>query len=182
MTNFPPHAQDRSLDAIRQMLGEDGGSSLYGLQILRRIVAINGAYEALLADELEDVGLTPHRWRVLLRIWIEEQTGGAGIHPTQLSRAQQLSKNTISEHLRALEELGLVEREVDTEDRRQFKIHLTDVGRTLVQRTAPGHIRYLNTLLDGLDKSEVLAIEESLCKLHAGLLTKLQRSLCAVQS
>lgn len=182
MTNsqLPPY--ERGLEAIRQTLGDDTDTGIQGLQVLRLIIAVNGAYEALLADELDGVGLTPHRWRVLLRIWIEEQTGGAGVHPTQLSRAQQLSKNTISEHLRALEELGLVERELDTVDRRQFKIHLTPHGRALVQRTTPGHIRYLNTLLDGMNESEVLTLEESLRKLHAGLLIKLQGPVCTVQA
>ncbi len=55
--------------------------------------------------------LSPHRWRVLFRIWLEEQQGFLTVNPTQLSRAHQVSKNTISDHLRALEDGGLIARE-----------------------------------------------------------------------
>jgi DNA-binding MarR family transcriptional regulator len=182
MTNFQATTHDRGLDAIRRIMGDDSDDqALRGLKILRLVRAVNGAYDALLIDGLGDVQLSPHRWRVLLRIWLEEQSGCAGVHPTQLSKAQQLSKNTISEHLRALEEAGLVSREVDVDDRRQFKIHLTEAGRALVQRSTPGHIRFLNTLLDGLSASDVHAVEESLEMLHASLLSKARGACCAAQ-
>jgi DNA-binding MarR family transcriptional regulator len=100
---------------------------------------------------------------------MEERCGTSAVSPTQLSKAQNVSKNTISAHLRALEEQGLIIRELDAADRRQFRIRLSDAGRTLVRASIPGHIEFMNDLLAGLDADEVAQLQ--------GLLEKLIRSL-----
>ena len=61
--------------------------------------------------------------------------------PTHLSRCQSVSKNTISSLIGGLEEQGLVERELDRDDKRVFRIHLTDAGRQAVRRPRPSTSR-----------------------------------------
>lgn len=117
-----------------------------------------------------DLDLSVPRWRLLLRLLIEEQLGNLeGLNPTVLSHSQQVSKNTISALLRGLEEKGLIQRNLDPQDLRYFRIQLTQAGRELILATAPRRIESLNRLLAGLSSEELVQL--------TGLLEKLQRSL-----
>ena len=169
MTNSTEATVAGTADPIPQLLAQIGVPDVRGVEILRLVRLVNNTYESILSDCLGEAPLTFHRWRVLLRIWMEEQTGHQGVNPTHLSRTQQLSKNTISDHLRALEAAGLIDRELDESDRRQFKIQLTDTGRQLIQRTTPEHVGFLNRLLDGLSPAEVEEMTRSLQQLYVAL-------------
>ena len=85
-------------------------------------------------------------------------------------RSQRLSKNTISAHLRHLEEQGLIEREIDPDDLRTFRIQLSEEGRRLMNESLPVHIRFLNRLSDSLTAEEIEQTEILLGKLHDSLL------------
>jgi DNA-binding MarR family transcriptional regulator len=82
-----------------------------------------------------------------------------------------VSKNTISALLRGLEEQGLIQRTLDPQDRRLFRIRLSDYGRQVVQKEAPQRIRYLNKLASGISPEEQ--------ELLINLLAKLYRSISA---
>lgn len=153
------------------MLAEQGIHELAGVSLKRMVHVVNSALDQALAAYTRSQSLSEPRWRLLFRLMLEEQHGVAWVNPTQLSRAQAVSKNTISAHLRALEEQGLIERAVDPDDLRQFRIRLTDAGRQLVDETMPAHIAYMNELVGGLSPAEV----EQLHFLLGKLLTSLVR-------
>lgn len=120
----------------------------------------------------EDVAISGPRWRLLMRLFMEERMGNAaGITPTELSQSQRVSKNTISALLRGLESQGFIQRSLDPADLRAFRIRLTDSGREYLRCMAPGRIQSVNQLLSGLDEQE----QEQLI----ALLEKLRRSLAA---
>ncbi len=105
-----------------------------------------------------------------MRLHFEEARGNcAGITPTALSRVQSVSKNTISALLRGLEEQGLVQRTLDPTDRRLFRIQLTAHGRELVRREAPGRVRHLNRLAQGLTEPERQELTDLLWKLFSSI-------------
>ena len=156
-------------DRMAELLAASGVNGLQGVEVLRLVRAVNNAYDSLLTDAMRDGPVTPPRWRILLRLWLEEQMGQSAVNPTHLSRTQQVSKNTISEHLRALEEAGLVERELDRSDRRQFKIRLTEKGRAVVQECTPGHVQRLNDFIACLTPQESDQLAVLLNKLHTAL-------------
>ncbi len=164
-TSLPHPVAER----MTELLAQSGVSGLQGVEVLRLVRAVNNAYDSLLSDAMRDGPVTPPRWRILLRLWLEEQTGQSAVNPTHLSRTQQVSKNTISEHLRALEEAGLIERELDESDRRQFKIRLTERGRVVVQSSTPGHVQRLNDLIACLTPQESEQLVTLLSKLHDAL-------------
>ena len=93
----------------------------------------------------------------------------AGVTPTHLSRIRNVSKNTISALLRGLEEQGLIERALDPEDRRGFRIRLTEAGRDLVRSTSPQHLARLNLLASGLTPDEQRQLVELVRKLYRSL-------------
>lgn len=157
--------------AVREMAHHLAGPvDVAGVEIVRLVRLVGNLYDAKVDDALREQGLSGPRWGLLLRMMAEEQRGHAGgMSPTQLSRCQSVSKNTISSLIGGLEEQGLVERELDRADKRMFRIRLTEAGRAAVRATAPDHLAYLNTLVGGLSGEER--------ELLIGLLEKLRASL-----
>ncbi len=155
--------------AIRDTVGDvDTG----GLELARLVKMVANLYDVMNDEHLRAADLSGPRLRLLMRLWAEEAHGiTQGTAPTYLSRSQNVSKNTISALLRGLEDQGLIERTLCTEDRRSFRIHLTDAGRRLVQATAPDYLAFLNHLAAGLTAPERQQL--------IGLLQKLYRSLAA---
>jgi len=154
---------------LEQLLADAGVEGTHGFEMVRLVSMVDSAYDRLLNEATRHEPISAPRWRILLWLWIEEQMGCGAVNPTRLSRAQQLSKNTISDHLRTLEEDGLIERELDQNDRRQFRIHLTDAGRALVHELTPTHAQRLNRVLSPLTAAEVTQLQHLLGKLHATL-------------
>lgn len=166
---------------LDKLLADAGVAGAHGFEVLRLVRAVDHIYDRLLYEVTRDGPVTVPRWRILLRLWIEEQLGQGAVNPTHLSRTQQVAKNTISDHLRALEESGLIERELDQEDRRQFKIHLTEAGRAIVQEYTPVHARYLNQPLACFAPQEIAQLQQLLSKLHTALLAEIGGCPCAVE-
>jgi DNA-binding MarR family transcriptional regulator len=169
MTNETVPSRAASLSLFRELLAEEGISELHGVELVRLIHRIANTYESITSERMSGDNLSEPRWHLLIRLWIMERLGAPCVRPTQLSKSQQVSKNTISAHLRALEEQGLIERELDRKDRRQFRIRLSDRGRALVQAATPGHVRYLNGLTADLTPAEIDQLLELLHRLHRSL-------------
>ena len=116
----------------------------------------------------EDLDISGPRWRLLMRLLIEEEVGsGTGLTPTVISQSQRVSKNTISALLRGLEAQGLIQRTLDSTDLRAFRIQLTPTGRDYLRKTAPERIQNLNRLLSGLDLAEQEQLTRLLEKLQS---------------
>jgi DNA-binding MarR family transcriptional regulator len=161
--------QDHVREHVRELTGleDTSGIELFGLMRMMMNLC-----EAIETQHLSDSDLSGPRWGLLLRLVAEEQHGGMdGITPSSLSRFQRVSRNTISALLRGLEKQGLIQRALDRDDRRRFRIQLTAAGRQLVNSTAPKRIEHLNHMVSGLSRSE----REQLI----ALLSKLYRSLQA---
>jgi len=154
---------------LQQMLAEQGVTDFHGIELMRRVRMVNNAYDAMLGEKLRTSPVTPSQWRVLSYIWTADAFGRSGVQPTWLSRVLALSKNTISDHLRSLEDMGLIERALSTADRRQFHIRLTAAGTEMVRRLSPDHANALNQLAEGLDRTEVDQLVHLLDKLCASI-------------
>jgi DNA-binding MarR family transcriptional regulator len=154
---------------FRRLLAEHGITATHGVDLMRLIRMLANAYDVLLEAQMRDENLSIPRWRLLIHLYAAEQSGEASVSPTRLSHVQNVSKNTISALLRSLEEDGLIERELDPEDRRQFRIRLSTAGRALIRRTTPHHVRYLNALVADLDPEEIGQLQILLEKLYASL-------------
>lgn len=160
----PSHRQH-----FQQLMAAHGITQTHGVDVLRMISMLANVYDVIVQAHLRQENLSAPRWRLLLHLYAAELRGEAAVSPTQLSRFQNVTKNTISSLLRSLEEDGLIERELDRHDRRQFHIRLSNAGRELIRSSTPGHITYLNHLVSDLTPAEI----DQLC----ALLEKLHRSL-----
>lgn len=172
MTNSAPNPSPAAGSQIfHQILREHGLTDLHGVDMLRLVHQLANTYENITSEHMRGSGLSEPRWRLLMRLLIAERLGAPSVHPTQLSKTQHVSKNTISSHLRTLEEDGLIARELDSEDRRQFRIRLSPAGRALVLQATPQFVTLLNRLASGLSTIEVEQLQQLLQKLHQSMLT-----------
>lgn len=147
-----------------------GREDLQGLEISWLIRRLANAYESCHERHMADCDLSGPRLGLLMRLELEERRGNQnGVRPTELSLNQRVSRNTISALLSGLEERGLVERRLDPEDRRAFRIRLTDRGRQIVSEHAPRLIDNHNRLAAALTTAEKNQLIDLLVRLYANM-------------
>lgn len=154
---------------FKALMAEHGIAETHGVEVMRMIRVLANAYDVIVQAHMREENLSAPRWRLLLHLYAAEMGGETVVSPTQLSRFQNVTKNTISSLLRSLEEDGLIERALDRNDRRQFNICLSSAGRELIRTSAPGHITYLNELTSDLTLDEIGQLQALLDKLYGSL-------------
>jgi DNA-binding MarR family transcriptional regulator len=131
------------------------GNDTKGIEIMAMTKMVANMMEVCFSQSDPSSELSPARWGLLTYLLEEESKGNCeGITPTSLSQSRNVRKNTISSILRGLEDQGLIERNLDAEDRRIFRIRLTDKGRQMVEKTSPLRVNMLNKLVSGLEFQE----------------------------
>ena len=76
-----------------------------------------------------ELGLTRAQWSVLVTLSQRE-----GVNQTELSEALEIDKVSLARHIHRLVARGLVERRQSPEDRRQYRLSLTDRARPALER------------------------------------------------
>ena len=156
-------------EQVRLLFGIQDSSGMEFFFLLQSVAHLSRLFDTRPGDERE---LSGPRWRLLLRLLMEEHRGNnAGCTPTDLSQSQRVGKNTISALLRGLEAQGLIQRNLDSADLRTFRIQLTQAGHDYLRDAAPARMETLNRILAGLEVEEQARLTV--------LLEKLQRSLLA---
>lgn len=171
-TPRPAFSRENILALTRDLFGVEDTDGIELFALLHRVAHTSEQVEMQFVTEQNVSG---PRWRLLLRLLVEEHLGNtAGLNPTAISKAQRVSKNTISVLLRGLEEQGLVQRSADPGDLRGFRIQLTGEGRALLHATAPLHLQHLNHLLRTFKKEEIRQFIALLDRLQAALAAHMQ--------
>ena len=133
--------------------------------------AIHHARESSLAA----AGLSYARFRLLLNLLIAEELEGRDeLNPSEISSKQGISRNTVSALIRDLEKDGLIERHLDTSDRRRFNISLTSYGRDLVREHAVAHFRFVGDCFGGLTADQQNSLSELLDRLGENIERSIQ--------
>ncbi|MBB5374722.1 DNA-binding MarR family transcriptional regulator [Deinococcus metalli] len=110
-------------------------------------------------------GLTSGTRDVLFTLYRSEPP--QGLPPGELAALLAVSPATITGCADTLEERGLLTRTLDPDDRRSWRIALTDAGRDLVRTHLPEHLAFERQLLAALTPDETAALEALLRKLIA---------------
>ena len=105
-------------------------------------------------------------------LWEENSGNYSGLTPTDLSHNQHVSRNTVSALLRGLEDQGLIERKLDEDDHRVFRIALTQTGRRIAQEMAPRNVDHLNSLVGAMSTLDQIQLIDLLSKLYQSLLER----------
>ncbi len=124
-------------------------------------------------NSLVSSGLSFAKYRLLLGLMYSETMDDlAELNPSEISRRQGTSRNTISSLIRDLESEGLVERRLDQRDKRRFNIRLTGGGRELVSRYASDHFQAVASCFGTLCDEEKKDLEQLLTKLSEQAFTE----------
>jgi DNA-binding MarR family transcriptional regulator len=164
-----PHAAKREfghqLLAYAETLYSDGDPRAIRLMDELRKVA-HQLYQ-LNETSLEAADLSYAQYRVLMSLSFNEWMGNdAGLNPSEISARQGTSRNTISALIRSLEDSGLIERQLDRDDRRRFYIRLTETGRQIVRDHANRHMQLAANIFAVLNSDELDTLSELLHKLN----------------
>lgn len=79
-----------------------------------------------LGEIFKPYGITAKQFAMLAFLWKED-----GLSQTELSERADIDRTTLSGMVDRLEKIGLVQREACPEDRRAYRLRLTDKGRVL---------------------------------------------------
>ncbi|MER3434364.1 MAG: hypothetical protein C4288_13290 [Leptolyngbya sp. ERB_1_1] len=100
-------------------------------------------------EQLDPYKLTPFHWVVLCCLWQEDGQATSSIG----DRLQQVG-GTLTGVLDRMSDRGLIRRERDVQDRRIWRIWLTDAGRQLEQILPPLAVKLRETALQGVPYPE----------------------------
>ena len=93
----------------------------------------------------------------------------APLNARRLSEMMDVNPGTISVYVQRLVELGLVQKEQDAEDRRNWWLTLTDLGQAAAQGIIDGTVEYTRDFLAALDEEEKRSLHRLLLKAARGL-------------
>jgi DNA-binding MarR family transcriptional regulator len=131
------------------------------LQINQSLFTLAHAYESRMAgEETRNVlGLALSDCSVLMVLRQLEP-----INAAQLSQAMDINPGTISVYVQRLVEKGLLQREQDEADRRNWWLTLTELGRVTSEEVVSIAVEYTRDFLSGLDEEERQALHGALLK------------------
>jgi len=95
----------------------------------QEIARISRRWRARLDERLRHTGLTQSRWNTLLQL----SRGPEGMTQRELADFIGVEAPTVVRLLDALERQGLVERRPSEEDRRAYRIYLTEEAKALME-------------------------------------------------
>jgi DNA-binding MarR family transcriptional regulator len=129
--------------------------------------------EQAMERNLEDVGLSWAKFRVLMNLIRAEQDGmTAGLQPSELSERQDISRNTMSALISSLEKDELIRRELHGEDHRKFLIHLTPRGHELMQAQLAKQFKYVSDCFETMTARDRQQLLDLLTRLNTDLVAR----------
>ena len=153
--DYEDHFEKLRQQILNRLFRNGANADIRGMEISSLIRSLANYYGAAIHNRTIPGELSGPRMGLLLHLLAEEECGNAqGINPTSLSHFQHVKKNTISSLLRGLEEKGLVERTLDPQDKRVFKIRITQAGKDLIQTMGPKRLGLMNDLASALTDAE----------------------------
>ena len=107
------------------------------------------------------LGATKAQWRVLARL----HRSGGGLRQIALAEALDVEPITLCRMIDRLEEAGLVERRRDADDRRAWRIHLTETAAPVLVKLEAMGTQFNADILAGVSDSD----REAAARVLAGI-------------
>ncbi|WP_106752368.1 MarR family winged helix-turn-helix transcriptional regulator [Pannonibacter carbonis] len=141
-------------------LGEIGLTN-FAPYLMNRIM---GRYNAMIREEMADVGLTTPKMRTLAVLSVVE-----GPLIRELAVYTVVEQSTLSRALDQLQTEGLIRREADASDSRAVRVFLTDAGRATFETLWPHMATSAARLFKGIPDEEQRAFVATLQKMLANI-------------
>ncbi|MFI9162366.1 MarR family winged helix-turn-helix transcriptional regulator [Kitasatospora aureofaciens] len=131
------------------------------------VVASNLLNRRLERQLKEDSGLSHQQYEILVHL---SAAPGDSLRMTELADKLVTSKSGLTYQVTQLERMGLVARRSCPSDVRGVIAELTDQGREMIRRAAPGHVALVRELLiDVLTREQLAVLAEGLGAVSAWL-------------
>ena len=95
--------------------------------------------------------LTPEQWAVLCRLREFE-----GLNQIQLSEKTHKDRHNITRILKQLDKRGYIEKRNDKNDKRAYRIYLTQNGRSLYENIKPFVVKHRDRICRGFNTKDLL--------------------------
>ena len=110
------------------------------------------------------LGVTRAQWRVLARLGRQD-----GLRQVALADALDVEPITLCRMIDRLSDAGLVERRHDEEDRRAWRIHLTDKAGPILESLRALGQAFLDDVLEGISQKEQALVLDALDRVRANV-------------
>ncbi len=125
------------------------------VQLMDEMWRVSHTLHQIRENSVTDAGISYAKYRILMNLmFCAEVEDRDRLNPSEISRRQGTSRNTISALIRDLEDDGLIERHLDRDDRRKFNIQLTEDGRARVHDHMRQHFQAVATCFNALTDEE----------------------------
>jgi DNA-binding MarR family transcriptional regulator len=132
------------------------------LHLLRVATDLSIALDACLSRH----GLLQGRWWVLILLMREQNLTST---PSSLANKAGVTRATMTGLIDGLQRDGLVERVLDSSDRRSVSIRLTSAGQIKLDQVMPDYYARLRECMADLDESSRAQLHEILQQISAGI-------------
>jgi DNA-binding MarR family transcriptional regulator len=119
-----------------------------------------------------DINITPNHFEII-RLLDEE----GSLHPSEIGERLQIAKAQMTKLVDRLVVLGIVERKIDTTDRRTHNITLTSQARVVQERHKQEIIDAVREIMSSLSDEEIEELSTSLRRLQDVLLNSTTEDL-----
>ncbi len=110
------------------------------------------------------IGVSRPQWQMLTNL-----VRNPGIHQAGLAELLEVEPITAARMIDRLEDAGLVERRADPADRRTWRVHPTEKGKSLLEALQPSARETLEEALDGIPPAEQERLLKLLCQVRTNL-------------
>ncbi|HKX91660.1 MAG TPA: MarR family transcriptional regulator [Sphingomicrobium sp.] len=107
------------------------------------------------------LGVTRAQWKVLFKL-----TRKPGLRQVELADMLDLEPITLTRIIDRLEEAGLVERVRDPDDRRAWRLHVTEQAQPLVAKLRQVGAELVDQAFDDIDPSEIAIARRVLARVR----------------
>ncbi len=149
---------------LEQKLAEQRRLVLAPYSIGYRIKLLSQLLTRKFQELMEPYGLTAFHWLVLCCLWEED-----GLPTCSIGEKLQQVGGTITGVLDRMEERGLIRRERDIDDRRVWRIWLTEAGKQLETVLPPLAMEVREQALEGISPQEREQLSQLVDQLIANL-------------
>jgi DNA-binding MarR family transcriptional regulator len=126
-------------------------------------------YRRKLDQRAQAIGLTSAQWRVLASIARAEMLNLEPLNQATLADQMDMEPITLSRHIDRMEGAALIERRPDPNDRRAYRLYLTDAARPVVNEFRTVINGCLGEVLHGFSKDDVDDLTDALTRIRANV-------------
>jgi DNA-binding MarR family transcriptional regulator len=127
--------------------------------LIRRITANVNYFIGL---NIEQYGIKQGQYEYFLLIYTIP-----GINQLEISRMKKVGKASVTKAIKKLEEDNFVRREVDQQDKRNFKCYVTEKGEKIIDKLMKVKINVEVDLFDGFSEEDKNSLYRYLILLHS---------------